>query len=196
MRIAQISVAALMLVVFIGITDPAFSETKKETQANQTSAPKSVLILVKEFSMENTEVEDLSGEKAEKVIAEKQKRLPSVLSQKLLNRLLRNGFAAASFNSNSTTTTAAEVFILDGEFVRIHKSQPRMSVRVWVYRPDDPANRLIQSDIGARSTAGPVAIGSVAMNNLAHNVIQYLQAALPLALAETKSSETPNELPQ
>ncbi|MFP6584097.1 MAG: hypothetical protein VCD00_16280, partial [Candidatus Hydrogenedentota bacterium] len=64
-------------------------------------------------------------------------------------------------------------------FVKIHKSKARMTVRFWVYHTGNPKKRIFQREVDAVSTAGPVSMASVAMNNLAHNVIAHLKVNLP-----------------
>jgi len=144
------------------------------------------LILVKEFSTEKVEVVGAKDPYDKEASAKKKNRIRRVLAERIQARLLRHGFNSASYKSNSTTKGT---LVVDGEFTRIYKKKPRMSIRFWVYHSDNPNVKIFQRETDARSTAGPVSMASVAMNNLAHKVIDQLKVNLPPILVEMREKK-------
>lgn len=179
-RLFVIPLVALCAMALIA----ADGEKKAKKRKKAARAPVHVafgqLILVKDFSTDNTKAEGRPKKGATRV-AKKKKRLPPVLAGKIHGRLVRHGYNAVPYSSDSSATGA---LVVDGEFVLIHPSQPRMTVRVWVYHTDAPSKRIVETEVSAVSTAGPVAMASVAMNNLAHNVIACLLRDLPPIIEE------------
>lgn len=185
MKSAKFYLIVLVAISLIGINGAALADTAQEAPVDPTFILDAPPILVKEFSMDNTKVEG-NPKNAAKVIAKKGKRLRPVLAQKLRMRLLRHAYDARAYSADSGVQGA---LIVDGEYVLIAKSKPRMTVRVWVSRADNPSKRIVESEISAVSTAGPVGMASVAMGNLAHNIIAYLLVVIPPIIENAEQSD-------
>ncbi len=161
-----------------------------EIRSAAARVPSDQLILVREFSTENTEVEGRPLKFARRVAARK-RHVPPLLTRVIYNQLLMQGYRAATFSSNESATGA---LVIDGEFVRMHSNQRWMTLRMWVYHTDDPSKRITQTEvtgkyIGGKASAAKANVPTKRLakgkDSVAHIAVVHLLVHLPSIIAET-----------
>lgn len=196
MKTRSLFVVPLVVLCVVGLIGAGGEEQEENVEEVKTApahVAKGQLILVKDFSMENAELEG-NPRRNKKRVATKKERFPSVLARDIYNQLLMQGYKAATYSSNESARGA---FVIDGEFIRIHSNQRWMTVRMWVYHTDAPSKRLTQTEITGKSTGGKGTGGkntaapgvkpkaaakkfAKGADNLAHSVVAHFLVHLPL----------------
>ena len=125
----------------------------------------SQLILVKEFSVATIDTEGTDKEATGNATAKMTHRYKRVLAQRIPVHLVRSGFDAETYSDELNVGIS---LVVDGEFLKIQKNKPRVRVRFWVYRSDNPEVRIIQHDVAG-----------VALKNLTRNLTAKLIIELP-----------------